>query len=290
MGDIRLPALSGIHIHGWLATLGLHQVLANRWPDVTLRWEQDVPVLTGGPGSIAEAAEAVLDWTVRVIPEGGVLPDCPPEWPPPGRAVTQGPGRWAGLVADDGRLHPILVMHAAQTLRGCITKVGDCLRRHPDLMLAALTGLGLDRRYGAGLWLLRHERESGPEASAGRDWLALMALPTMPVRLGVDGSMSAAGWFRGDPPVLRWWLWQHPMGVRATSVASMLEHEVRMQGRDPVFAAHRRPRRSVDRFRPPYFSPVQLRQDGATRAESGRSELTHQDKRWLTNPTDRKRR
>ena len=252
--------MRGSVAHGWLAALGLTRALSLRWPDVRLRWDGDIPILTGGPSTVEEAAGVALGATVAKVPTGGVLPGADPDWP--AKPAVHMTGTWAGLVTPAGLLHPLLHpllhLHAAQSLRGVIDAARRTLSADPDLMLRALQGLGLDSTYGAGLWLLRHDEEPAPRASAGRDWLALMALPWMPARDDGDGGVTAPGWITvGARPVLRWWLWQWPHGVPAHNIPSMLAHDVHAAGCDPVFAAQRRRVSSLDRYRPPYMVPAQ---------------------------------
>jgi hypothetical protein len=228
-------------------------------------------IIHRGPTSTTEAADAALA-TVHAVPEGGVLPDAPTDWPAPGRGPHQQThGTWGGLVTPAGGLHPMIRLHAAQTFRGVIDAPRRALTAHPDLMDAAITGLGLDARYGAGLWLLRDDQEPAPRASAGRDWLAIMALPWMPAGADLDGRPLAPGWV--TPDRLQWRLWSDP--VPAGSVSAVLAHEYgyippgsasaslpRNYGPPgPEFAAIRRPRTHADRHRPPYLTPFDLPRD-----------------------------
>lgn len=248
---LHLPALWGGEAHGWLAALGLVRVLSARWPQIRLHWDavDGTLVITGGPSTAEEAAGVVLGLTVVKVPTGGVLPGCVPEWPAPGKTPGPAPDSpWGALVTPSGALHPVIRLHAAQTLRGVIDKARGVLAADPDLLLDAITSLGLDERYPAGLWLLRDDREPAPRASAGRDWLALMALPWMPA-LDTDGSPTAAGWV--TPDRLQWRLWTEP--VPAAAVAALLAVDGYAPG--PMFAAIRRPRSRTNRYRPPYLTP-----------------------------------
>lgn len=252
MTTLRLPALAGDTIHGWLATLGASRILATRYPTMTLHYdltttphhEQVTPVLTGGPATIAELADVLMADTMDRIPDGGVLPDLGPDYPPAGsrwwRHHTDPPivvQEWendpwqAALISASGLLTPWIRPHAAQTIRGMIATAGDILRKRPGLLSDALDGLGLDRGYPGGLWLLStwSPGDDAPtKASPGRDWLALMALPWLPVhdeptyepgqppclastpgsrwRLNYDGSRR---W------VHEWHLWSQPVPVSA---------------------------------------------------------------------------
>jgi hypothetical protein len=261
---LLLPAVYGGHAHGWLAAVGAARVLADRWPGLCLRWDQQwgVPVFTGGPATAAEAAEAILADTVGQVPPGAVLP---------------GGGRsgvvrlWERiLLSPAGRPHPMLAPHAAQTIRTMLMKPADALRADPGLMVAALTGLGLHGRYPAGLWLLHHRVDAAASgdgrprsrASAGRDWLAIMALQWMPPD-DTDGGLTDEPWRVAAPcwrwelagpgrprVVARWRLWPDP--VPAVDIPGILGREPG----GPRFAAHRPPPSALDRFRPPYLLPL----------------------------------
>jgi hypothetical protein len=266
---IELPAVDGFTVHGWLVALGAARVLGVCWPDMRMRWREPAgaepycaavyPVFTDGPANVEEAAEVILATTVDAIQAGGVLPGLDPAYPPAGRD-WYGPdhdhpqtGDWTGedgpvwqscLITPLGALHPLLRPHAAQTVRGMLAKPAQVLAADRTLMRAALVGLGLDDRYPGGLWLLRHtvtaadssSGQPGGRASAGRDWLAIMALPWMPVtdevhpeygRGGPAWRISAVGWRQR---VMDWRLW--PQDLPVSSVPTILGH-----GREPSGAA-----------------------------------------------------
>lgn len=260
VGALHLPTLDGRWAHGWLAAVGLVRVLAERWPGIRLHWDpaDGGAVITGGPATVEEAAGLALGLTIAKTPTGGVLPGCAPEWPAAGKTPGEPPAGspWRALVTPAGQLHPLIRLHAAQTLRGVVDKARSALQADPDLMLSALTGLGLDDRYPAGLWLLRDTSERGCRASAGRDWLALMSLPWMPAE-DVDGVPMAPGWV--TPGTLEWSLWTWPSGVPAQMIPTMLAHGARLDGRDPVCRAWRRARTKLTRYDPPYLVPVPAR-------------------------------
>jgi len=218
--EVHLPMMAGNVPWGWLPTIGLTRLLADQWPELRLRWDRRWmhPVLSSGPDSI----EQIIDLVIAQI-EGmpGVLPGVDPGYPAPdarrGAALL---APWSGrqaeawqraLISPSGDIHPVVRPHAAQTLGGVLAKMVSVLRSSPDLVRAGITGLGMTEMYGSGLWILRHTGGPKPAASPGRDWLAVMATPWMPVIETAPGSgrvpvTSAVGW-RVDPagrPVLSW--------------------------------------------------------------------------------------
>jgi hypothetical protein len=242
--------LDGTTPHGWLAALGAIRVLAQRWPQLLVRWSLDDGrlILDAGPSTTDEAAEAIRELTLDRIPDGGVLPDCPAEFPPPGRDWWGARGRhlaaqpppagsemWASALLTPSRLlHPMVWPHAAQTVRGMLTTMVGCLRADPGLLDQAICGpgLGLTRDYPAGLWILRGESDTGSSASPGLDWLAVMGLPCQPARdvpaHQVAGAVDqdrpcrgAVGWhYRRTGAdrselVCDWLLWETPMPASA---------------------------------------------------------------------------
>lgn len=229
MSTVPLPAVAGHLPHGWLAALGLTRLLAETWPGLALTWDRQWahPVLVGGPTSredVVAAARAVLD----ALPDGAVLPGVDPGHPAAGARPGAGLlAPWAGpdgetwrraLIAPSGDLHPLIRPHAAQTLAGMLRAMTKALRGDPGLLDAAIAGPGhgLTDTYGAGLWILR-STGSRPAASPGLDWLAVMAVPWMPVvETATPAGLpvtAAVGWPL-DPsgrPTLSWSLWHDPI-------------------------------------------------------------------------------
>jgi hypothetical protein len=291
MTSIALRAVDGTTVHGWLATIGACRSLAARWPALTLRWDETTPVLDGGPATTAEAAAVITEQTVGRIAAAAVLPDCAPTWPPVGRGWwgtprTAGNDPWptsgtttlwvAAMTTPSGmHLHPLIRPHAAQTVRGMITKIVDTLRGDPKLLGRALTGLGLTPAYPGGLWLLRHESDAGSAASPGRDWLAMMALPWM-AALDHDPCITATatperlqscaqGWrYRRvgvrdvTELVYEWRLWRQPVPISA--IPALITSP--WMAPDPTLrcGARREPKPANDPYRPPYLSAFTRRQ------------------------------
>ena len=289
MTDLHLPAVAGDVGHGWLAALGLTRLLAETWPEIALSWDQGHAVLHDGPDTVDQAARAAWSTSIGRVPDGAVLPGVAPGWPPPGArrtsdmvatgepwpgpAAASWPGpdgaRWqATLISPAGRLHPLIRLHAAQTLHGVLAKMVTELRQDPDLVTKAITGLGLTGRYRGGLWLLRRTIEAvdsptgTPESqgSPGRDWLALMSAPWMPAidppewSAWADMPVGAVGWRseRGrwdGQPALAWSLWTDP--VPAAAIPMMLGWD-----RRPQLIAYRRRRGEMQRYDPPMLVPA----------------------------------
>lgn len=235
------PAVDASTVHGWLATLGATRILATRWPALTVHFDDGRPVLGGGPATEDEAIDAIRQATIDAIPPGGVLPDAPVDYPPPGRGWWRHPDQppvwppavdgWP-LTTPSGLLHPLLSPHAAQTVRGMIAAAGTAIAADPDLLLRALAGpgIGLAHGYPAGLWLTssrRNGQDRPAMASPGRDWLALMAVPWMPAIDDPTGGTpdrpyrrAAPGWRwrqtgHGRHLVYEWRLWPRPVSAHA---------------------------------------------------------------------------
>jgi hypothetical protein len=288
-----VPAVDATTVHGWYSILGVTRILSQHWTGLGLHFDEATPVITGGPVTINEAADRIHAATVATIPAGGVLPGVDPAWPPAGadwwRRPTDPPRRtepwdvdaevWqTALTGVTGLLHPLISPHAAQTVRGMIGKAGGLLREDPPLLVQALTGLGLDARYPGGLGLLRHEVNSADapdgrprsRASAGRDWLAIMALPWVP-------TVDEPTYTPGEPPyrrcatgwrwrhtkagkqqlVYEWWLWNRP--VPGPAVSAMLATPAYLPGSRIRCGAYRPQRGPHD---PPLlrgFTAVEIR-------------------------------
>lgn len=244
---IRLDSVNPLHIDGWLALLGATRVLSARHPELTLHIDGLAPVWTGGPASLADAIDEIRTETLGRIPTDGVLPGVPAEWPPAGRdwwRNTSDPRitvpswqpdnsdteMWQGaILTPSGLLHPLIAPHAAQTVRGMLTKMVGLLNEREQLLTQALVGPGAGRTklYPGGLWLALWQRGDHPnEASPGRDWLALMALPWLPAVDVEDPARDrqlrgCAGWeHTADGGLYRWPLWTQP--VPATTIPAVL--------------------------------------------------------------------
>ena len=268
---VRLPAICGQQVYGWLPALGLIRLAAEEYPALRVAWDaQDGSlILLDGPTSTIEVADTVRRRSLDRIPDGGALPGVNAAYPPlrarGADLVTQ---EWTGedgrlwrecLLTDTAQLHPLLRMHAAQTLRGTLDKIASVLRRDPALLTAALTGLGTTEEYGAGLWMFRRSSDgTAPVASPGRDWLALMGLPwTPPFDRGsweviAPGAPIAAGWTAVTPAVreVRWSLWADPLP--ASAIPAVLQSGLALFSLpEATFVAHRPPIDPLDRYAPP---------------------------------------
>uniref|UniRef100_UPI003FA6DD00 type I-G CRISPR-associated protein, Cas3-extension family n=1 Tax=Salinispora arenicola TaxID=168697 RepID=UPI003FA6DD00 len=86
---VSLPGLRGDRAVGFMAALGVLRLLTEErgHPAVTLAWTPDhsTAVIGGGPWETPQDIADELLPVVEGIPEGGVLPGVPVEWPP-GRA------------------------------------------------------------------------------------------------------------------------------------------------------------------------------------------------------------
>jgi len=235
---LELGAFAGNAPHGWLPTIGLARTLLPYYPDLAVRWHDRLtcPVLVDGPETVDEVVEVLVE-QLDEMPDGAVLPGVDPEFPDVkarrGEALLvpwTGPdaAMWQqALVGPTGDLHPMISPHAAQTLGRMLRKMVESLR-DPDLVRAAIVRLGMSDSYTAGLWILRSDE---PQASPGRDWLSVMAVPWMPVveAVPLDGAppvTAAVGWraqvdgSTSGRPVLAWSLW--PGEVPAGEIPDLL--------------------------------------------------------------------
>ena len=265
MPSLSLPAFAGHLPYGWLPALGLLRVLAPAWTGMTVRWDARwaCPVLDGGPASIDEVVDAVLA-VLAGMPEGAVLPGVDAGHPAPDARHGSGLlAPWTGpdaadwqraLVSPTGDLHPLIRPHAAQTMGRTLSKMVAALRADPTLVRAAITGLGMTEIYGAGLWMLR-SIEPKPSASPGRDWLAVMATPWMPVVESTPPGgvpvTAAVGWplDGAGRPTLSWSLWTGHVPV--TDIPDLLA----AMDADPS-PRYRWSRRRATRHDPPMLVPV----------------------------------
>jgi hypothetical protein len=240
--QLTLANLNGQELSGWLAALGAARALAGRYPDLHLHWDHDgALVLTGGPATVDEAADAIRAVSLDRIPVGGVLPDVEPTAPQPGEGWhgatpwggPDGALWWATLAAPAGQRHPLLPLRAAQTVRGVIDAARRVLDAHPALLVRALDepDRGRTPTYRAGMWL-EYVDGQAPTSSPGRDWLALMALPWLPAMEHHDPRIptaACAGWGRRrldggrTTTYLAWTLWSTPIPAAAAPAVLSLD-------------------------------------------------------------------
>lgn len=278
MTALALPALDGRSPLGFLAALGILRLVTERHhPGARLAWStQDcVAILHDAHTSIEELA-ADLQTIIDDIPEGGVLPDLPADFPPLGEAPDKlrlprrelrkyatdlhaGEGakaeRWlSSLVTDislDDKGRADISLFTApsgkQSMRTMLTKPLVSVRRIPASLTEALVGW---RRYAGvtGEYLDHRVLHDAADAPDGRPaergvpaatWLALMAYPLF-LTTGVGREPLTTGWqfvtARRSARRLVYPLWSTPVGV--DTAVTLLEHPV-LAGAQPGPASAR---------------------------------------------------
>lgn len=237
MKELPLPALDGRKALGFLAALGTTRLL-ERWDgeQPSLRWARDTSAAV--IHTRHETADALAERLVEIarsIPENGVLPGVPADFPPPGAApdgLRLPPEQLGNLAArlvtapdpeleawlaslvtdltvDDNGRSDISLMAAPsgkQSMRTMLEKPLQAVRENPESIREALLGW---RRYpGITGEYLDHQvlfdaAHSGTGKSEergvpGATWLALMAYPL----LRTTASLTAAG--NGEPITSGW--------------------------------------------------------------------------------------
>lgn len=268
MTGLSLPALDGRSPLGFLAGLGVLRLVSDDgYTRARLSWSpQDCsavlhdaqPHLDGLAGDLLAIATA--------IPDGGVLPGMPTDFPPPGAAPDKlrlprkslreyaktlyreggaAAERWlSSLVTDltlDDRGRADISLFAApsgkQSMRTMLEKPLEMVRRHPGSMTEALqawrrysgvTGEYLDHR-------VLFDAADAPDGKSlergvpGATWLALMAYPLFLTT--ASGRPLSSGWQppQGRSRVTRFVypLWSRPVDV--DGAIALLTHPVLRQ-------------------------------------------------------------
>lgn len=270
MSTVTLPAFDGSRPLGYLAALGTLRLLS-RSGDARLSWRRQdrAGVLTSSRSTLDEVA-ADLAAVVQTIPPDGVLPGCPPDFPSPGASVwvpraelipvaqdaldraspeerDEVAGWLAALVSPssvDGKGRAALTLYLAPagntSIRTMLSQALKVIRDDPERHLAA----SLQRRQRVervtGEYLDETAYSEAGEPLRGdpaATWLALMALPLLPIRghypasaaqrRGRPGYLGVpVGWHYPRPsdagPELRLPLWGHPLPAEA--VTALMEH------------------------------------------------------------------
>jgi len=267
MTVLTLPALDGRTPLGFLAALGLTRLLDIYTDDSPrLSWStQDYTAQLHTTRDSIDAVVADLQNIVDRIPQDGVLPGVPVDFPPPGEAPDQlrlTPGAlkalaselapepdaeidaWLGsLVTDlslDDKSRSAISMMAApsgkQSMRTMLEKPLKLVREDPGCLTEALEGWR--RRSGVSGEYLDHRvlfdaADSGAGKSEergvpGATWLALMSYPLL--RTTASGSEPiTTGWHRQrrQPSLFVYPLWTVPLDRHA--VTALLEHPLMRQ-------------------------------------------------------------
>lgn len=260
---LGLPALDGRTPLGFLAALGVLRLVAEATgAPVTVSWSpRDCTAILGGTDGNVDDVVATLQGVVASIPERGVLPGLPADFPPPGAAPDRlrllrrdyrayaesltGPAAdsWlASLVTDlalDDKGRAGISLFAApsgkQSMRTMLEKPLEFIRRQPDVLREALvswrrypgvTGEYLDNKvlYDAADAPDGEPRERGVP---GATWLALMAYPLLRTS-GLRGKPVTTGWqstgAHSGSRRFVYPLWSLPMPL--PSVVALLDHPV----------------------------------------------------------------
>lgn len=268
MTVLTLPALDGRTPLGFLAALGLTRLLDVHTDDSPrLSWstEDYTAQLHTTRGSI-DAVVADLRNIIDSIPNDGVLPGVPVNFPPPGAAPDQlrlspvalralanklAPEpdpeveAWLGsLVTDlslDDRARSDISMMAApsgkQSMRTMLEKPLNLVREDPGCLAEALDGWR--RRPGvSGEYLDHRVLFDGADSGVGKSeergvpgatWLALMSYPLLRTT-SLGSEPITTGWHRGprrQPPLFVYPLWTVALDRHA--VTALLEHPVMQQ-------------------------------------------------------------
>lgn len=278
MNTLTLPALDGRRALGFLAALGLTRLLdLYDGESPRLAWKRDTAaaVIQTTHGTIDVLAEHLAE-IARSVPDGGVLPGVPTEFPPPGAAPDRLRVRpaelrrlaaalapdhdpevdaWLSslvtdLTIDDSGRSDISLMAAPsgkQSMRTMLEKPLAEVRANPSCLYEALVGW---RRYpGVTGEYLDHQvlfdaADSGSGKSEergvpGATWLALMSYPLLRTT-GAGGEPITSGWHRRprQSPTFLYPLWTTPLSCEA--IVALVEHplwEKAIDGQLPAEAA-----------------------------------------------------
>lgn len=266
MTALQLPALDGRSPLGFLAALGVLRLVGERGhPHARLSWSpSDCTAQLHRAHSSVDALARTLRQVVDGIPDGGVLPQAPADFPPPGEAPDklrlpraqlrnyvetlsdQIPGHletWLSSLVTDlsldekGRADISLFTAPSgkQSMRTMLEKPLAAVRDNPHSLSEALLGW---RRYPGvtGEYLdhrVLYDAADAPNGKSmergvpGATWLALMAYPLL--LTSAEGRESTtSGWQRirgrSARPRLVYPLWSTPVDTHAA--ATLLTHPV----------------------------------------------------------------
>lgn len=260
MSRIELPALDGRNPLGFLATLGLHQLVSTHADhDATLAWHPTTCLPSLSTERFTDLNE-LATWLVELatrLPDDVLQPGWPPGFPPPGEAPDKlvpprselpavlerhrAAERLIGALVTDlavndaGRVRrtPMVAPTGKQSFSTMLNNQADHVRADPDVLRQALTrwrriagttGEGFD---GAAIIGGADDPTGRPgeRAVPGAVWLAIAGLARY--RLAADDRRrtiaTATAWRRvkGDPLMI-WPLWTPHLDADAILV--LLEH------------------------------------------------------------------
>lgn len=281
---IELPALDGRVPLGYLAALGVLRLLSDDTdPGVWLSWAPTTvtarlhTAAAHDPDDVATMLRSILDRE-----PGRRVPGMPFDFPPSQAApdpLRCSPERLAQLVAeweletdpavvsewvralvtdlasDRGRVDitPLAAPSGKQSFGTMFSKTTQAARgRASSLDEALLSWRRVDGYTGE---YLDHQAlfdaadsptgESSERGVPGATWLALMALPLLPVIGDVAGRRRGTGWqATTDGTIMRWPLWQQPLDVHA--VRCLIDNPALRLNRDGDL--HAQQRRRLDRL------------------------------------------
>lgn len=260
---IALPALDGRQPLGFLAALGALRLLAeNGDPDARVSWSPTTFTAILHT-TIAEDARGIAVVLNQVLHDNADtrIPSMPDNFPPPEPAPdklrTTPPGlaarvaEWQsraepGLVADwvralvtdlaldrkgNAETTPLAAPSGKQSFGTMFTKATDAARSRSDSVYEALVGWHRVDKY-TGEYLDHLALLDAADAPSGKSsergvpgatWLALMALPLMPVTADDAGRRRGTGWqYVARAEVMRWPLWRDQLEVHAARY--LLDH------------------------------------------------------------------
>ncbi|MGH3814100.1 MAG: type I-G CRISPR-associated protein, Cas3-extension family [Pseudonocardiaceae bacterium] len=257
MRRVELPALDGRNPLGFLATLGLHQLVATHADhDATLTWQPITCLPSLGTERFTDLNE-LATWLIELAtgrPEV-LQPGWPPGFPPPGEAPDKlvplrsglsavlgrhrGAERLIGALVTDlavneaGRVRrtPMVAPTGKQSFSTMLNNQADHVRADPDVLRQALmrwrripgtTSEGFD---GAAIVGGADDPTGRPgeRAVPGAVWLAIAGLARYRLAADDRGRTTATAWRRvkGDPLMI-WPLWTPHLDADAILV--LLEH------------------------------------------------------------------
>lgn len=258
MRSIELPALDGRTPLGFLATLGLHQLLTTQLDnDATLAWHPTTCLPSLGTERLTDLNE-LATWLVELatrLPDDVLQPGWPPGFPPPGEAPDKlvphrselrtvlrehrAAERLIGAlitdlaVNDAGRVRrtPMVAPTGKQSFSTMLNNQADHIRVDPDVLRQALTrwrrirgttGEGFD---GAAIVGGADDPRGHPgeRAVPGAVWLAIAGLARYRLAADDRGRTTATAWRRvkGDSLMI-WPLWTPHLD--ADAILAFLEH------------------------------------------------------------------